>query len=73
MLLLVISHNYEKIKVDSYDPLPLEKKLTFRNVITLIKAVFNKDKINYCYNALLEKVRMNYLKIMIINTFSHKL
>ena len=40
-------HNYPKIKVDSYDYLPLEKTLTFHNVIILIKPVFNKDKNNY--------------------------
>ena len=28
-----ISHNYAKIKVDSYDSLPLEKTMTFHNVI----------------------------------------
>ena len=46
----VISHYYLKIKVDSYEYLPLEKKLTFYNVIILIKSVFNKDKNNYYYN-----------------------
>ena len=50
-----ISHNYPRIKVDSYDPFPLEKYLTFRNVITLIKLVFNKDKNNYYYNIFLEE------------------
>ena len=29
----VISHNYAKIKVDSYHSLPLEKTMTFYNVI----------------------------------------
>ena len=28
-LTYVFSHNYVKIKVDSYDPLPLEKTVTF--------------------------------------------
>ena len=42
-----ISHNYAKIKVDSYDSLAVEKNLTLHNVIILIKSVFNKDKINY--------------------------
>ena len=32
----VISHNYAKIKVDSYKSLPLEKTLTFHNIIMLI-------------------------------------
>ena len=33
----VISHNYAKIEVDSYDSLPLEKTMAFHNVIILIK------------------------------------
>ena len=41
-----ISHNYAKIKVDSFDSLPLEKTMTFHNVIILIKSAFNKDKNN---------------------------
>ena len=47
----VISHCYVKIKVDSYDSLPLEKKLIFHNVVMLIKSIFNKDKYNYYHNA----------------------
>ena len=35
----IISHNYAKIKVDSYNFLPLEKTMTFHNVIILIKSV----------------------------------
>ena len=50
----VISQNYAKIKVDSYGPLPLEKTMTFHNVIILIKPVCNKDKNNYYYNIFLE-------------------
>ena len=52
----VVSYNYLKIKVDSYNFLPLEKTLTFHNVIILIKSVFNKDKNNYYYNIFLEEV-----------------
>ena len=48
-------HNYAKIKVDSYDSLPLEKTMTFHDVIILIKSVWNKDKNSYYYNILLEK------------------
>ena len=51
----VISHNYAKIKVDSYNSLPLVRTLTFHNVIILIKSVFNKNKINYYYNIVFEK------------------
>ena len=51
----VISHNYAKIKANSYDSLPLEKTMTFHNVIIIVKSVFNKDKNNYYYIILLEK------------------
>ena len=51
----VFSHDYAKIKIDSYDSLCLEKTLNLHNVITLIKSVFNKDE-NHCYyNIFLEK------------------
>ena len=30
----IFSHNYVKIKIDSYDSLPAEKNLTLHNVIT---------------------------------------
>ena len=43
----VFSHNYARIKVDSYDSLPLEKPLTLYNVIILIKSVLNKDQNHY--------------------------
>ena len=35
----IISHNYATIKVDSYNSLPLEKTMTLRNVIILVKSV----------------------------------
>ena len=54
-IIYVISHNDAKIKVDSYDSLPLEKTLYFHNVIIVTKSVFNKDKKNYYYNIFLEK------------------
>ena len=38
-----------KIKVDSYDSLPIGETLTFHNVIILIKSVLNKDQIHYYY------------------------
>ena len=34
----VISHNYAKFRVDTYDSLPVEKTLTFHNVIILTKS-----------------------------------
>ena len=51
----IISHNYTKIKVDSYNSLPLEKTMAFYNVIILIKSVWNKYKSNYSYNIFLGK------------------
>ena len=50
----IISHSYAKVKVDSYNSLPLEKTMTFGNVIILIKLVWNKDKNNSYYNIFLE-------------------
>ena len=51
----VASHNYAESKVNSYDSLPLEKTMTFHNVIIFLKSVFNKAKNNYYYNIFLEK------------------
>ena len=44
----IFSHYFAKIKVDSYDSLPIEKRLTLHNDIIHIKSVLNKDK-NHCY------------------------
>ena len=52
----VTSQNYAKIKIDSYDSLPLKKTLAFYNVIILNKSVFSKDKNNYYNNIFLGKV-----------------
>ena len=43
----ICSHYYTKIKVDSYDFLPKEKRLTLNNVIVFFKLVLNKDKNHY--------------------------
>ena len=51
----VFSHNYARIKVTSYDSLPLEKPLIFHNVITHSKSVWNKDQNHYYYDIFLEK------------------
>ena len=40
----VVSKSYAKIKVDSYDSLPLERTFSFDNVIVLIKSVAHKKK-----------------------------
>ena len=45
-----INYNFAKIRIDLYDSLPIEKVLTFHNVITLIKAVADKNKNEYYYN-----------------------
>ena len=49
----VFSHYCTKIKVDSYDSLPIEKTLTLCNVIIFIKSVFNKY--DYYHNIFQEK------------------
>ena len=40
---------FAKIRIDSYNSLPVEKLLTFHNVIILIKSVVNKNKNDYYY------------------------
>ena len=50
-----INHKFPIIRIDSYDSLPIEKILTFHNVIILIKSAVNKYKNNYYYNIFLEK------------------
>ena len=44
MVLQSTDHNFAKIRIDSCDSLPIEKILTFHNVIILTKSVVNKDK-----------------------------
>ena len=39
-----INRNFGKIIIDSFNSLPIEKILTFHNVIILIKSVANKKK-----------------------------
>ena len=48
-----INHNFGKIRIDSYNSLPIEKTWTFHNVIILIRSVVNKN--NYYCNIFLEK------------------
>ena len=50
-----INHNFGKIRVDSSNSLPVERMLTFHDVIILIKSVVNNHKNNYYYNIFLEK------------------
>ena len=51
----IFSHYFPKIKVDSFDSLPIEKTLTLYNVVTLIKSVLNKVKNPYWNKIFLEK------------------
>ena len=48
-------HYFAKIKVDPYASLPIEKTLTFHNVVIHIKSVLNEDKNHYYYKIFLEK------------------
>ena len=56
-----ISHKYVKIKVDSYNLLPLKKALTF-HVIMLIKSVFNSEVINLKKNIGFTEKKGNKIK-----------
>ena len=49
-----INHNFARIRIDSYNSLPIENILTFHNVIILIKSVVNENKNNYYLNTFLE-------------------
>ena len=44
-----------RIRIDSDNYLPIEKTLTFHNVIIFIKSVVNENKNNYFSNIFLEK------------------
>ena len=54
-IVYIFSHYFAKIKVDSYDSLPIEKRLTLHNVIILIKSVLHNDKNHYYYMIFLKK------------------
>ena len=54
-----MNYNFARIRIDSYKSLPIEKILTFRNVIILIKSVVNKNESNYYYNIFIEKSSYN--------------
>ena len=59
---LIQMRNYHKKngRNSSYNSLPIKKKLTFHNVIILIKSVVNKNKDIYYYNRFLEKGSYKY-------------
>ena len=65
-LIYVFSHNYAKIKVDSYDLLPTEKPLTLHNIIILIKSVLNKDQNHYYYNIFLKQCLCQLAKFFLL-------
>ena len=44
-----LDRNFARIRIDSYSSLPIEKVLTFHNLIILIKSVANEQKINHYY------------------------
>ena len=48
-----IDRNFARITIDSYSSLPIEKILTFHNVIILIKSIVNNNE-NCYYNIFLE-------------------
>ena len=50
-----INHSLAKIRIDSYNSLPIEKILTFHNVIIHIKSVVNKNENSYYYDIFLGK------------------
>ena len=51
-----INYNFGRIRIDSYSSLPIKIiKLTFHNVIILIKLVDNENKYEYYYNIFFEK------------------
>ena len=49
-----INHNFARTRIDSYNSLPIEKAVTFHNVIILIKSV-NKNENSYFFNTFIEK------------------
>ena len=57
-----INYNFSRIRIYSYNSLPIEKMLTFYNIIILIiiKPVFNKNEKNCHYKIFLEKTNTHY-------------
>ena len=50
-----VNNSFSRIRINSYNYLPIEKLLTFHNVIVLIKSIVNENKNHYYYNIFLEK------------------
>ena len=55
----IFSRYFSNIKIDSYNTLAIEKRLTLHNVIIHIKQVINKDKNDYQY-----KIFLDFYKII---------
>ena len=45
-----INHNFGEIRIDLCNSLPIQKRLTFHNVIIRSKSVLNKNKNEHYYN-----------------------
>ena len=61
-------HYYAKIKVDSYDPLPMKKTLTL-HVVILLKSSLNKDQNHYYYCNIFQEKYLYQLAKKITTTF----
>ena len=59
-----INHSFARIRIDSYNSLPIEKILTFHNVIILINWVVNKNKNCYYYKKLVREM-INLIKYIL--------
>ena len=55
VLQIVIIISFAQFRIDSYDSLPIEKALTFHEVIMFTESVVNKNKNEYYYHTFLEK------------------
>ena len=72
------SHNYAKIKIDSYKSLPLQKTFTFHNVIIHIKLIWNKgfkfqpDVWNGCNYVLMMSMNLGNIAILDINCVDYR-
>ena len=51
----ITDDNFGKTRIDSNNSLPIEKVLTFHNVMILVKSAVYKNKNEYYYNIFLEK------------------
>ena len=63
-----INHSFARIRIDSYNSLPIEKILTFHNVIILINWVVNKNKNCYYYKKLVREM-INLIKYILKGIF----